>query len=77
MEELRTEMRAMFHELSQQILQTLQTMQGPRTEQSTDTPECQQDDQPDEELIWSTILEDLPAAPPIAVNFISKNLQAG
>jgi hypothetical protein len=63
MEELRNEMRAMFADLTQQLMQTLQL---PRPSQGEPQEVQQPDDQPEEHIQWHLIYEDLPAAPAIA-----------
>jgi hypothetical protein len=64
MEEFRTEIRTMFHDLTQQLVQTIQSAQQPEQTQP-DQAEQPHDDLTEEEPQWAAILEDLPAAPVI------------
>lgn len=59
MEKLRTELRSMFQELTQQLLTTVQRTQLEDHTQPEQVPE----DTQDIELHWATIMEDLPTAP--------------
>jgi hypothetical protein len=63
MQELQTEMRNMFQELTQQHLQALPG-NTPQTEDQQ--PEPAPEDDTDTELSWETIMQELSAAPVVA-----------
>jgi hypothetical protein len=61
MEDFRQEIKAMFQQLTQEVMQTIQT--HPAAQAPQDPDQFIHDDGTEEELSWPSILEDLPAAP--------------
>jgi hypothetical protein len=63
MEEFRTEMRNMFQELAAQLRQTISQ---PEEDQQQQQQDVVPDSAPEQEMIWTSIMEELPAVPAIA-----------
>jgi hypothetical protein len=62
MEELHAKTRTMFQELAAQLRQTLTHQSDEHQSQQEPAP----DQAPEQDMVWSSIMEELPAAPAIA-----------
>jgi hypothetical protein len=77
MEELRTEMLKMCQDLTHQLVQTIQATRQSAQQELEQQEQQHLEEPPEEEPLWASILEDLPASPSNCGSLMPKNLQIG